>query len=66
MEKNFRLKAEIILAGKTEIELAQEANINYSRLSHLINGWRQPSEKEKEVISQILGKNKNEIFKDVG
>lgn len=57
MKKNLKLKAEIIQADMSELEVAREAKINYTRLSQIINGWVHPSQKEKEAISKILDKN---------
>ena len=56
------LKIEIIRLGLNQYELAQKVGIHETRLSQLIHGRARPTAGEKKLISDILGKDENELF----
>lgn len=62
MEKNLKLKAEIVKTGMTQYRVSQIAGIHETRLSQIINGRAKPTDLEKQAISQILNKEPEELF----
>ncbi len=49
------LKLAILQSGKRQWQIAQEANINETRLSKYVNGYGHLSEEEKHRLEEVLG-----------
>lgn len=64
LRKNSYLQELIRRIGKTQGEIAQEMGISESRLSRIINGYTVPRASEQEILSKILGVDKNQLFQN--
>jgi len=51
----LELKIELIRRFGSQIVAARHIGIGESRLSHIIRGHVEPSEKEREAIERVLG-----------
>ena len=61
--KNYDLEIAIIRTGRKKKSIAKQAGIHPSRLSQLIQNDPEPREKEKEMLSKVLDKPVEELFK---
>ena len=52
---NFELKVELLRRFGSQIIAARHLKISESRLSHLIRGHAQPSERERKAMERVLG-----------
>ncbi len=50
------IRAQLALAGATQIQLAHESGIRYDRLVKLLGGFREPRPAEVEAIGAALGR----------
>jgi transcriptional regulator with XRE-family HTH domain len=64
MPKNIALKIAIVESGLSQIEVAKAADLHESRLSHIINGHRDPSGFERRVLARILKRKPADLFPD--
>ena len=56
MQVNLDLKAELIRRFGSQCEAACQMGIRENRLSYIVRGHAQPSEREHEALEQSLGK----------
>jgi transcriptional regulator with XRE-family HTH domain len=54
MPMNVALKVAIVKSGLSQLEIAKAAAMHESRLSHIVNGHRDPSEAERKALARIL------------
>jgi len=59
---NIKLKSEIALSGRRQMEIASSANITEERLSQLVTGRRNANTEERKAIAEVLGCKEGEIF----
>ena len=52
---NLALKAELIKRFGTQVEAAKQMGIRENRLSYLVRGHVEPSEKERQALVKALG-----------
>jgi transcriptional regulator with XRE-family HTH domain len=62
MPKNLALKIAIIESGLTQIEVAKAADMQESRLSHIINGHREASDVEQKALARVLKRKVAHLF----
>lgn len=55
MKKTFELKAAIIGKYGTQFQASRRLGIQPSRLSALCRGSDEPSERERKILSRVLG-----------
>jgi transcriptional regulator with XRE-family HTH domain len=65
MPQHSALKRAIFNTGKRQIEIARKAGIHESRLSKLTNGYVEPTEREKKILSRVLQAPPDELFPEV-
>ena len=46
----------------SQVRLATQTGIGEGRLSKIVNGWIEPTEPERELIAQALGRDADELF----
>ena len=56
------LKIAFLTSGKTQRQVAFEKGIPEGRLSGIVRGWSEPSEREQHAIAEALGKSADELF----
>jgi len=61
---NIYLRIAILQSGKKNFEIAREAKIHPTILSHLVNNHYVPTPKQKQQLSQVLEKRIDELFSD--
>ena len=49
------LKSFIYASGKSQRQIAVEANITENRLSEFVRGWTDPTESEQRALIRVLG-----------
>lgn len=59
--KPERIKAKLILAGKTQRQIARELNVTESAVSLTISG-RSRSARIEQAVAQAIGKPREEVF----
>ena len=59
---NYKLKFAIIRSGKNQIVIARETEIQESKLSKIVNGYIDPTMKEKVKIAECLNMEVIELF----
>ncbi len=59
---DFRLKRAILRSGLKQLAIAERAGIDMVRLSKIVNGHIQPSEREKFKIAEAIGIEEQKIF----
>lgn len=59
---NIALKVAIVQSGKSQRVLARVARIPETRLSHIVRGRIEPTDKERERISKALQRPADELF----
>lgn len=62
MDKNLPLKLAIVGSGLTQYEVARKCGLHETRLSQLVTLRVKPTEHEKEALSRVLGRDKNDLF----
>jgi transcriptional regulator with XRE-family HTH domain len=62
MPKNLALKIAIVESGLSQIEVAKAVDLHESRLSHIINGHREPSEAERKALARVLKRKPAQLF----
>jgi transcriptional regulator with XRE-family HTH domain len=62
MPKNLALKIAILESGFSQLEVAKAADIPESRLSHLVNGHREPSDAEARILARVLKRKPKQLF----
>jgi transcriptional regulator with XRE-family HTH domain len=58
------LKTTILRAYGTQRRFASATRIRENRLSSLIQGWADPSNKEKQTIARALGRSERGLFRN--
>lgn len=61
-EMNIPLKIKILESGRTQRDIARNLEIEPSRLSEFIQGWREPDLDMKERLAKDLGCKIADIF----
>lgn len=64
MALNVPLKLAIIASRKRQQRIAKLARIEPPQLSHIVNGRRPPTKKQRERLSKVLAKPETELFPD--
>lgn len=54
---NLKLKLELIKRFGTQIVAARQLGIRESKLSYIVRGHAEPSEKERQALERALGPN---------
>jgi transcriptional regulator with XRE-family HTH domain len=62
MPMNMSLKIAIVESGLTQLEIAKAADMHESRLSHIVNGHREPNDAERKAIARILKRKPAQLF----
>ncbi len=62
MPMNLALKIAILESGLSQLELSKAADMHESRLSHLVNGHREPTEAELRVLARLLKRKPAQLF----
>lgn len=62
MPKNVALKIAIVESGLSQVEIAAAADIHESRMSQIVNGWREPNDAERKVLARILKRKPAQLF----
>jgi len=62
MPKNLALKIAILESGLSQLEVAKAADIHESRLSHLVNGHKEPSDAEQRALGRVLKRKPAQLF----
>lgn len=60
--KNIALKIAIIESGLSQVDVAEEADIDPTMLSRFVNGRRQPSEAEQKALARVLKRKPSQLF----
>ena len=58
----LNLKIAILKAGKSQRQLGAETEIPETRLSQIIQGWVQPTQREQAAIAAALHKAPEKLF----
>jgi len=53
---NLELKAELIRRWASQVEAAKAMGIRENRLSYIVRGHTEPSEREREALEKSLGR----------
>lgn len=59
---NLALKVAIVQSGKKQRAIARSTRIPETRLSHIVRGRLEPTEKERAVIARVLDRTEAELF----
>ena len=59
-----KLKLEVFSSGKSQLSISKSIGINPSRLNLIVNEWINPSEREKKLLAEELGKPIGELFSE--
>ena len=62
IKPNIRLKMVLLQRGITQRDLGFGTNIDESRISRIIKGYEKPSSEIKEIISEFLQMEEEELF----
>jgi transcriptional regulator with XRE-family HTH domain len=62
MPMNLSLKIAIVESGLTQLEISKIADIHESRLSHIVNGHREPNDLERKAIARVLKRKMADLF----
>ena len=62
MPKNLALKIAILESGLSQIEVATAADLHESRMSQIVNGWREPTDAERKLLARILKRKPADLF----
>lgn len=62
MPMNLPLKIAILESGLSQLEVAKAADMHESRMSHLVNGHREPSDAERKALARILKRKVSDLF----
>lgn len=61
-KKNLALKIAILESGRSQVEIAADADLHESRLSQLVNGRRRASDAERKTLARILKRRPAQLF----
>lgn len=53
-QRRAALKIAILQSGLPQMEIARRLGIHFTKLSMLVNGWREPSEAERVGLAKLL------------
>jgi transcriptional regulator with XRE-family HTH domain len=56
------LKFAIVVAGKTQRQVAAETRLSENRLSEIVCGWANPRQDEKEALARALNQSAATLF----
>ena len=56
MNVNLNLKAELMRRFGSQVEAARQMGIRENRLSYIVRGHTEPSERERKALEDSLGK----------
>ncbi len=56
MPANLNLKGELIRRYGSQIKASQALGIHESKLSYIVQGHREPTEREREALEKALGR----------
>ncbi len=56
MAANLNLKSELIRRYGSQIRASQALGIHESKLSYIVQGHREPTEREREALEEALGR----------
>lgn len=59
---NFALKVAIVESDKHQREIARLTRIPETRLSHIVRGRMEATDKEREALARALHKSEDELF----
>ena len=62
MAMNLPLKIAIVESGRSQLELAKATDMHESRLSHIVNGHRDPSDAERKALARVLRRKIADLF----
>ncbi len=62
MPMNMALKIAIVQSKRPQVEIAKAADIHESKLSQIVNGWREPSDTERKALARVLKREAAELF----
>jgi len=62
---NKNLRKAIFDSGKKDFQVAKEAKMHPSTLSHLVNEHYEPTAEHKENLSRALGRSAKELFPEL-
>ena len=62
MAKNLPLKHAITDSGLSQYAVARAAKIHDTKLSAIVNGWREPSPDEQKAIAKVLRRKVSDVF----
>jgi transcriptional regulator with XRE-family HTH domain len=60
--KNLALKIAILESGKSQVDVAEAADIHETKMSNIVNGRREPSDAERRAIARILKRKPGDLF----
>lgn len=64
MTPNAALKLAIFNSGKRQIDIAEKAGMDETKLSKIIRGYRTASPEERSALARVLRKPIHELFPD--
>jgi len=59
---DLRLKVAVWRSGRTQRAIARQTDIAETRLSDLVRGWKQPTEREQVALAVALGESVDALF----
>jgi transcriptional regulator with XRE-family HTH domain len=62
MPMNLRLKIAIIESRRSQCDIAEAIGMHEDKMSHIVNGRREPSEVERKAIAKILKRKATDLF----
>lgn len=62
---NAVLKLAILESGKTQMDIAAEVGVHFTKLSMIVRGHRQPSATEQRRIARVLRRPVHDLFPEV-
>jgi len=62
MPINLTLKIAILESGLSQQEVAKAIGIHESRMSQIVNGWRESTDAERKALARLLKRKATDLF----